>query len=62
MKIKQLIYWMMIIMGAITEIYGIKLDNPLSGYFGGAAITYGGFSIVVDYLKKKKQNKSSEQK
>lgn len=49
---------MMIIMGAIIEIYDIKMDNPLSAYFGEAAIGYGSFSIVVDYLKsrKRKQN------
>jgi hypothetical protein len=55
MKIRQLVYWMMIVMGAIIEIYDLKMDNPLSAYFGGAAIGYGSFSIVVDYLKKKKK-------
>jgi hypothetical protein len=55
MKMRQLVYWMMIIMGAIIEIYDLKMDNPISAYFGGAAIAYGSFSIVVDYLKKKKK-------
>ncbi len=54
MKMRQFVYWMMIVMGAIIEIYDLKMDNPLSEYFGGAAIGYGAFSIVVDYLKKKK--------
>ena len=48
---------MMIIMGAIIEIWDIKMDNPLSAYFGGAAITYGSFAIVVDYLKAKRKSK-----
>lgn len=55
MKMRQLVYWMMIVMGAIIEIYDLKMDNPLSVYFGKAAIVYGSFSIVVDYLKKKKK-------
>ena len=55
MKMRQLVYWMMIVMGAIIEIYDLKMDNPLSAYFGAAAIGYGSFSIVVDYLKKKKK-------
>lgn len=46
---------MMIVMGAIIEIYELKMDNPLSVYFGGAAITYGSFAIVVDYLKEKRK-------
>ena len=55
---KKAIYIMMIIMGAIIEIYDIKIDNPLSEYFGGVAITYGSFSIVVDYLKSRKKIKN----
>ena len=52
---KKAIYIMMIIMGAVIEIYDIKMDNTLSEYFGGVAITYGSFSIVVDYLKSRKK-------
>lgn len=53
---------MMIVMGAIIEIYDLKMDNPLSVYFGGAAIGYGSFAIVVDYLKTKRKtnNKQNE--
>ena len=53
---------MMIVMGAIIEIYDLKMDNPLSVYFGGAAIGYGSFAIVVDYLKTKRKtnNKHNE--
>lgn len=47
---------MMIIMGAITEIYDLKMDNPLSAYFGGAAIGYGSFAIIVDYLKNRRKS------
>lgn len=56
MKMKKAIYVMMIIMGAIIEIYDLKMDNPLSAYFGGAAIGYGSFAIVVDYLKAKRKS------
>ena len=56
MKMKKAIYVMMIIMGAIIEIYDLKMDNPLSAYFGGAAIGYGSFAIVVDYLKSKRKS------
>jgi Kef-type K+ transport system membrane component KefB len=52
---KKVIYIMMIIMGAIIEIYDLKMDNPISVYFGGAAIGYGSFAIVVDYLKEKRK-------
>ena len=55
---KKAIYIMMIIMGAVIEIYDIKMDNTLSEYFGGVAITYGSFSIVVDYLKSRKKIKN----
>ena len=59
---KKVIYVMMIVMGAIIEIYDLKMDNPLSVYFGGAAIGYGSFAIVVDYLKTKRKtnNKHNE--
>jgi hypothetical protein len=57
MKIRRLVYFMMIAMGAVIEIYDLKSDNPLSEYFGGAAITYGSFSIVVDYLKARRKKK-----
>ena len=60
MKIRQVIYVMMIIMGALAEIYGLKLENnPLTVYFGAGAISYGSFAILVDYLKKKRQNKNA---
>jgi len=59
---KKVMYVMMIVMGAIIEIYNLKMDNPLSVYFGGAAIGYGSFAIVVDYLKTKRKtnNKQNE--
>jgi hypothetical protein len=44
-------------MGAVIEIWDLKMDNPLSAYFGGAAIGYGSFAIVVDYLKEKRKAK-----
>jgi hypothetical protein len=48
---------MMIIMGAAIEIWDLKMTNPMSAYFGGAAIGYGSFAIVVDYLKAKRKAK-----
>ena len=47
-------------MGAIIEIYHLKLpDTPASHYFGIGSISYGSFSIVVDYLKKRKERKNA---
>lgn len=57
MKIRRALYFMMIVMGAMIEIYDFKSDNPLSQYFGEAAITYGSISIVIDYLKAKRKKK-----
>jgi hypothetical protein len=44
-------------MGAAIEIWDLKMTNPMSAYFGGAAIGYGSFAIVVDYLKAKRKAK-----
>lgn len=60
MKIKKVIYIIFIIMGAIIEIYHLKLpDTPASHYFGIGSISYGSFSIIVDYLKKRKEKKNA---
>jgi hypothetical protein len=55
MKIKQIIYGMMILTGILIEKYGLKGADPkLVKYFGFGAISLGLFNIVLDYIKKPK--------
>jgi hypothetical protein len=55
MKIKTIIYVVMILTGILIEKYGINSTNPeLEKYFGFGIITLGSFNIVLDYLKNKK--------
>jgi hypothetical protein len=55
MKIRTLIYVMMILTGILIEKYGTNTANPeLEKYFGFGIISLGSFNIIIDYLKKKK--------
>lgn len=55
-KIKEIIYIMMIITGILVEKYGLNTSNPqLEKYFGWGAISLGSINIVLDYFKKPKK-------
>ncbi len=56
MKLRQIIYVMMIITGILVEKYGLNTGNPeLEKYFGFGAISLGSFNIVLDYIRKPKK-------
>jgi hypothetical protein len=56
MKLRQIIYVMMIVTGIMIERYGLKGANPeLVNYFGWGAISLGSFNIVLDYIRKPKK-------
>ena len=54
MKIKTVIYVIMILTGILINKYGLKTNNPLEPFFGGTVIALGSFNIILDYLKGKK--------
>ena len=55
-KIREIIYIMMIITGILVEKYGLNTTNPqLEKYFGWGAISLGSINIVLDYFKKPKK-------
>jgi hypothetical protein len=55
MKLRQIIYGMMIVTGILVEKYGLKGADPeLVKYFGFGAISLGSFNIVLDYIRKPK--------
>lgn len=59
MKIKRVIYVMMILTGILIEKYGLQTDNvELEKYFGFGIISLGSFNIVLDYLKNKKNGEN----
>lgn len=54
-KIKEIIYIMMILTGILIEKYGVPGANPqIEKYFGWGAISLGSINIVLDYFKKPK--------
>ena len=56
-KIREIVYIMMILTGILVEKYGIKNANPeLVKYFGWGAISLGSFNIVLDYIRNRKKN------
>ena len=56
MKLRQIIYVMMIVTGILVEKYGLKGADPeLVKYFGFGAISLGSFNIVLDYIRKPKK-------
>jgi hypothetical protein len=55
-KIKEIIYIMMILTGILIEKYGIPGANPeIQKYFGWGAISLGSINIVIDYIKQPKK-------
>jgi len=55
-RIKEIIYIMLIITGILIERYGINSSNTeLEKYFGWGAISLGSINLVIDYFKKPKK-------
>ena len=55
MKLRQIIYVMMIVTGILVEKYGLNGADPeLVKYFGWGSISLGSFNIVLDYIRKPK--------
>jgi hypothetical protein len=55
-RIKEIIYIMMILTGILIEKYGLKGADPeLVKYFGWGVISLGSFNLVLDYIKKPKK-------
>ena len=55
-RIKEIIYIMLIITGILIQRYGINSSNPeLEKYFGWGAISLGSINLVIDYFKKPKK-------
>jgi len=54
-KIREIVYIMMILTGLLIEKYGLKGADPeLVKYFGWGIISLGSFNIVLDYIRKPK--------
>ena len=54
-RIKEIIYIMMILTGILVEKYGLKGADPeLVKYFGWGTISLGSFNLVLDYIRKPK--------
>lgn len=53
MHIRKATYILCIITGILIEKYGLQINNPLETLFGASMIGYGGFSIFLDWFKKK---------
>jgi hypothetical protein len=55
-RIKEIIYIMMILTGILVEKYGLKGADPeLVKYFGWGAISLGSFNLILDYIKRPKK-------
>jgi len=54
-KIREIVYIMMILTGILVQKYGLKNADPeLVKYFGWGAISLGSFNIVLDYIRNRK--------
>ena len=55
-KIREIVYIMMILTGLLIEKYGLKGADPeLVKYFGWGIISLGSFNIVLDHIRKPKK-------
>ncbi len=55
-KIREIVYIMMIVTGILVEKYGLKGADPeLVKYFGWGSISLGSFNLVLDYIRKPKK-------
>lgn len=55
-RIKEVIYIMMILTGILVEKYGLKGADPeLVKYFGFGIISLGTFNLVLDYIQQPKK-------
>jgi len=56
-RIKEVVYIMMIITGLLIEKYGIPGANPqLEKYFGWGSASLGSINMVMSYIKGKKKS------
>ena len=54
-KIREIVYIIMILTGILIERYGLKGADPeLVKYFGWGVISLGSFNLVLDYIRKPK--------
>ncbi len=57
-KIREIVYIMMILTGILVERYGLKGADPeLVKYFAWGSISLGSFNLVLDYIRKPKNKK-----
>ena len=55
-RIKEIVYIMLIITGILIERYGINSSNPeMEKYFGWGIISLGSINLVIDYFKRSKK-------
>jgi hypothetical protein len=55
-KIREIVYIIMILTGILIERYGLKGADPeLVKYFGWGAISLGSFNLILDYIRKPKK-------
>ena len=55
-KIREIVYIMMILTGILVERYGLKGADPeIVKYFGWGVISLGSFNLVLDYIRKPKK-------
>ena len=55
-KIREIVYIIMILTGILIERYGLKGADPeLVKYFGWGSISLGSFNLVLDYIRKPKK-------
>jgi len=53
---------MLILTGILIEKYGLKGADPeLVKYFGWGVISLGSFNIVLDYIRKPKNNRNEKE-
>lgn len=54
-RIKEIIYLMMILTGILIEKYGLHTSNPqLEKYFGWGVISMGSINMIIGYFNKPK--------
>lgn len=54
-KIREIVYIMMILTGILIERYGLNTGNPnLEKMFGWGAISLGSINMVMSYFKQPK--------
>ena len=55
MKIKTVIYVLMIVTGLLISKYGLGTHNVLEPMFAGSMISLGAINVIFDYIKNRKK-------